>query len=111
MQAAEAAFQKVLSGFDPQNGPAMYGLALIESKKENREGAEQLFERALRTDSLEPSMRVWSYIYLARMYDLQCERERALEYYHQSVKVGDDTRNAQAVARQGIETPYGDSCK
>ena len=111
MQAAEAAFQKVLSDFDPQNGPAIYGLALIESKKENREAAEQYFERAIRTASLEPSMRVWSYIYLARMYDLQCERERAVEYYQQAVKVGDDSRNAQAVARQGIDMPYGDNCK
>jgi tetratricopeptide (TPR) repeat protein len=109
--AAEAAFQKVISGLDAQNGPAMYGLALIESKKENREAAQQYFEQALRTDSLEPSMRVWSYIYLARMFDLQCERDHAVEYYQQAVRFGDDTRNAQAVARQGIETPYGDSCK
>jgi hypothetical protein len=34
-----------------------------------------------------------------------------LEYYQQAVKVGDDTRNAQAAARQGIEKPYGDGCK
>jgi tetratricopeptide (TPR) repeat protein len=111
IQAAQAAFEKVLSEFDQQNGPAIYGLALIESKKENRDQAQQYFERAIRSDSLEPSMRVWSYIYLARIFDLQCNRDRAVEYYQQAVKVGDDTRNAQAAAREGIQTPYGDSCK
>jgi tetratricopeptide (TPR) repeat protein len=111
IEAARTAFEKVLSDFDPQNGSAMYGLALIESKKENREGAQQYFERAIRSDSLEASMRVWSYIYLARIFDIQCNRDRAVEYYQQAVKVGDDTRNAQAVARAGIETAYGDTCK
>jgi tetratricopeptide (TPR) repeat protein len=111
IEAARAAFEKVLSDFDRQNGAALYGLGLIESKKENRDGAQQYFERAIRSDSLEPSMRVWSYIYLARIFDLQCNRDRAVEYYQQAVKVGDDTRNAQAAAREGIETAYGDSCK
>ena len=56
-------------------------------------------------------MRVWSYIYLARIFDIQCNRDRAVEYYQQAVKVADDTRNAQAVARDGIQTAYGESCK
>jgi tetratricopeptide (TPR) repeat protein len=111
LEAARAAFEKVLSDFDQQNGPAMYGLALIESKKENRDAAQQYFERAIASDSLEPSMRVWSYIYLARIFDLQCNRDRAVEYYQEAVKAGDDTRNAQAIAREGIQTPYGDICK
>ncbi len=123
LKAAEAAFnsgdvgtarrffEKVLSDFDHDNGPAMYGLALIESKNERRDEAEQYFERAVRSESLEPPMRVWSYIYLGRIFDLQCNRDRAVEYYQQAVKVGDDTRNAQAAAREGIQTPYGDVCK
>jgi tetratricopeptide (TPR) repeat protein len=111
IESARAAFEKVLSDFDPQNGAAIYGLALIESRKENRAAAQQYFERAIRSDSLEPSMRVWSYIYLARIFDIQCNRDRAVEYYQQAVKVADDTRNAQAVAREGIRTAYGDTCK
>ena len=111
LDASQAAFEKVLSDLDPKNGPALYGLALIQSKKENRDAAQQYFERAIQTDSLEPSMRVWSYIYLARIFDIQCDRERAITYYRQAVNAGDDTRNAQAAARQGIEMPYGDTCK
>ena len=111
IETARVSFQKVLSDFDHENGPAMYGLALIESKGEHRDEAQQYFERAIRSESLEPSMKVWSYIYLARIFDLQCNRDRAIEYYQQALKVGDDTRNAQAVAREGVQTPYGDGCK
>jgi tetratricopeptide (TPR) repeat protein len=104
---AQTAFQKILSDFDRDNGSAMYGLALIASKKGDRDEAQQYFERALRSNSAEPSMKVWSYIYLARIYDLDCSRERAIEYYQQAIKVGDNTRNAQAAAREGIDQPYG----
>ena len=107
---AQAAFEKVLSDFDRENGAAMYGLALIAGKKGDREAARQYFERSIRSDSAEPSMKVWSYIYLARIFDLECNRDRAIEYYQQAIKVGDDARNAQAAAREGIEQSYGD-CK
>ena len=89
----------------------MYGLALIASKKGDSKEARQYFDRAIRSDSAEPGMKVWSYIYLARIFDLECNRARALEYYQQAIKVGDDTRNAQAAAREGIQKPYGEGCK
>jgi tetratricopeptide (TPR) repeat protein len=111
VEKAEAAFRKVLSDFDPENGAAMYGLGLIASKKGDSEEAKQYFQGAVRTDSAQPSMRVWSYIYAARIFDLECNRQRALEYYQQAVKVGDNSRNAQAAAREGIEKPFGDGCK
>jgi len=108
---AQAAFEKVLSDFDRENGSAMYGLALIASKKGDRDQAQQYFERTIRSASAEPSMKVWSYIYLARIFDLGCARDRAVEYYQQATKVGDNTRNAQAAAREGMAKPYGDACR
>ena len=108
---AQAAFEKVLSDFDRENGSAMYGLALIASKKGDRDQAQLYFERAIRSTSAEPSMKVWSYIYLARIFDLECARDRAVEYYQQAIKVGDNTRNAQAAAREGLAKPYGDACR
>jgi tetratricopeptide (TPR) repeat protein len=108
---AQAAFEKVLSDFDRNNGSAFYGLALIASKQNDDEQAKQYFERTIRSDSAEPSMKVWSYIFLGRIFDLECSRERAVEYYQQAVKVGDNTRNAQAAAREGVQKPYGDACR
>src|SRR5262249_8764877 len=55
---AEAAFEKVLSDFDRNNGSAMYGLALIASKKGDSDEARQYFERAIRSDSAESGMKV-----------------------------------------------------
>jgi tetratricopeptide (TPR) repeat protein len=107
---AQAAFEKVLTEFDREDGSAMYGMALIASKKGDSEEAKQYFERTIQSDSAESGMKVWSYVYLARIFDLECNRSRALEYYKQAVKMGDDPRNAQAAARDGVEKPYGDTC-
>jgi tetratricopeptide (TPR) repeat protein len=108
---ARKAFERVLSDFDRNNGAALYGLALIESMEGDSEEAEQYFERSIRSESIEPSMKVWAYIYLGRIYDLECNRERAIQYYQQATKVGDDARNAQAAALQGIRQPYDGGCK
>src|SRR5206468_3088839 len=107
----QAAFEKVLSDFDRDNGSAMYGLGLIASKKGDSDGAKQYFDRAIRSNSAEPGMKVWAYIYMARIFDLECSRARAVEYYQQAIKIGDNTRNAQTAAREGAEKPYGDGCK
>jgi tetratricopeptide (TPR) repeat protein len=111
VEKAREAFEKVLSDFDRDNGAAFYGLALIASKEGDSEEAAQHFERAIRSTSAEPSMKVWSYIYLARIFDLDCNRDRAVQYYQQATKVGDNTRNAQAAAREGLEKPYGNGCR
>jgi tetratricopeptide (TPR) repeat protein len=108
---AQAAFERVLSDFDRENGSALYGLALIASKNEDIDAAKQYFERSSRSDSAEPNMKVWSYIYLARIFDLECNRARAIQYYQQAIKVGDNTRNAQAAAAQGVEKSFAGDCK
>jgi hypothetical protein len=107
---AKTVFEKVLSDYDRNNGAALYGLALIASREGNTDAARDFFERTTRVDDIEPSMKVWAYIYLARIYDLQCQRDRALEYYQQAIKLGDDTRKAQSIAKEGIKKPYGDGC-
>lgn len=110
-EKAEEVFSRILADFDGNNGAALYGLGLIASKKADREEALRYFERTTRSPSAEPSMKVWSYVFMARILDLECDRERAIEYYQQATRVGDDTRNAQAAAREGLNNPYGDACK
>jgi tetratricopeptide (TPR) repeat protein len=110
-EKAKEAFERVLTDFDRTNGAALYGLALLASKQGNSDEAKDYFGRTIRSESAEASMKVWSYIFLGRIFDLECERERALEYYQQAVKVADDTRNAQAAAKEGLAKPYGDACR
>lgn len=108
---AKAAFEKVIAEYDRNNGAALYGLALIYSREDDSARAKEFFERTTRATGVDPAMKVWAYVYLARIFDLSCDRPRALEYYQQAVKVGDNTRNAQAAAREGIRKPYGDGCQ
>ena len=111
IEKAQAAFEKVLSDFDRTNGAAFYGLALIASKQDDSEQAKHYFERTVRSDSAESSMKVWSYIFLARIFDIECNRDRAVEYYQQAAKVGDNTRDAQTAAREGMQKPYSNGCR
>ena len=107
---ARGAFERILTDFDRTSGAALYGLGLIASKEGDSDHAKEFFERTIRSSSAEAGMKVWSYVFMGRIFDLECERDRALEYYQQAVKVGDDTRNAQAAAREGLTKPYGNAC-
>jgi len=107
---ARAAFEKVLAEHDRSSGAALYGLGLVASREGDSTEARGYFESATRSENIENSMKVWAYVYLARILDLECARERAVENYRQAVKLGDNTRNAQSAAQEGIKKPYGDAC-
>jgi len=99
MAKAQTAFERVLSDFERDNGAAEYGLGLIASKKGDSDQAKQYFDRVIRNGSVQPGMKVWSYIYRGRISDLECERDKAVEYYQQAIKMGDNSQNAQTAAR------------
>ena len=113
MSKAQTAFERVLAEFDRDNGAAEYGLGLIASKKGDIDTAKHYFDRVIQNGSVEPAMKVWSYIYRGRISDLECERDKAVEYYQQAIKLGDNSQNAQNAAREGLQKPYGggDACK
>jgi tetratricopeptide (TPR) repeat protein len=108
---ARALFEKVLVDFDPNNGAALYGLGLLASRASDIEQSQLYFERTVKSNSADPSMKAWSYIYLGHIADLQCQRDRAMEYYRQAVQTGDDSRNAQASAKDGLTKAFGDQCR
>jgi tetratricopeptide (TPR) repeat protein len=108
---AKSSFGRVISDHDASNGSALYGLGLIASREENSVEAQQFFERVVKSPTADPDMKVWAYIFLGRIFDLDCERSRAVEAYEQAVKIGDNTRNAQAAAKEGVSKPWGDACR
>jgi tetratricopeptide (TPR) repeat protein len=108
---ARALFEKVLREYDPNSGSALYGLGLLASRAADVEQSQSYFERTVRSNSADPSMKVWSYIYLGHIADLQCQRERATEYYRQAVQVGDNSRDAQASAKSGLNKAFGEQCR
>ncbi len=107
---ARAGFERVLIEFDPSNGPALYGMALILSRAGDPGLAAEYFNRTLESETTEPSMRVRSHLYLGRIHDLQCEREEALEQYRLALGVGDDSQGAQTAAAEAIDQPFGPGC-
>ncbi len=107
---AKAAFGKVLSEFDPNSGPAFYGLGLIASREGDGDEAKVNFERTIESPTAEPSMKVWAHIFLGRILDLDCDREGAIVHYQQASVIGDNTREAQQAALEGLKNPYGGGC-
>ena len=51
------------------------------------QGARNYFERALEV-AQEPKVVAWSHIYLGRIFDLQEEREAAMDHYRAAVTAG-----------------------
>ena len=97
---AREAFEKVLKEYDPNNGRALYGIGLIEMDKANLDEALLYFERTIKSNSADPSMKTWSYIYSGHILDFKCNRAAALENYRKAIETGDDTRDAQRTAKR-----------
>ena len=110
LETAHTVFERVLDEFDDSRGAALYGLALVASKEGDSGEAKRYFIGTVRSESAEPSMKVWSHIFLGRIYDIECDRDRAVGHYEQAAQLDDDTRNAQSAAAAGIVEPYGGSC-
>lgn len=108
-ERARRAFEKVVSE-NPEHPAALYGLGLIASREEDSEQARRYFERVASISSADPSVRVWAHVFLGRIFDLDCERSRAVEHYREAARIGDNTRNAQAAAKEGLSKPWGDAC-
>jgi tetratricopeptide (TPR) repeat protein len=106
LETAVEQFQKVLETYDDTNGEALYGLGIIASIQNRREIAKNYFSRALQSPSSENATKVWSHIYLGRIFDLEENRQDAIQQYQSAIDLGDDTRSAQEVARRGLKEPF-----
>jgi Tfp pilus assembly protein PilF len=69
------------------------------------QGARDYFQRALEV-AQEPKVVAWSHIYLGRIFDLQAERDAALDQYRAALSSGASLPEAKAAAERGIQQPY-----
>jgi tetratricopeptide (TPR) repeat protein len=104
---AREIFEKVLRDFDANNGRALYGLGLIEMDKANLDEALRFFDRTLKSNSADASMKTWSYIHTGHILDFRCQRAAAVENYRKAIQTGDNSQNAQATAERDMAKPYG----
>ena len=54
----------------------------------------------------EPKVIAWSHIYLGRIFDLEENREAALDHYRAALNAGNALPEAKAAAEHGIQRPY-----
>jgi len=84
---------------------ALFILARAATLGRDMPGARTYFERTLEV-AREPRMVAWSHIYLARILDLQENRDEALKHYRAALAAGDDTPDTKAAAERGLQQPY-----
>jgi len=68
-------------------------------------GARDYFQHALGATK-EPKVIAWSHIYLGRIFDLQEDREAAIDQYRAAVTAGSGLPEAKAAAELGLQKPY-----
>lgn len=84
---------------------AMFVLARAATLSSNIEGARDYFQKTLEI-AREPRMIAWSHIYLGRIFDLQEQRESAIEQYKAALAAGDTTPDTKAAAERGLKEAY-----
>jgi tetratricopeptide (TPR) repeat protein len=91
---------------NPKSSLAHYGIAEIYFGQRNYQKAANEFRNALDGD-LDPKwIKVWSYIYLGKIFDVAGQRDRAVNEYNLALNTRDDTRGALEEAEKYLETPY-----
>ena len=110
--AAAEAFETILAR-SPGQPRALYGLAVATVLQGDAEHARALFQQVVSAaNAASPEMRpdpaalAWSHIYLGRMYDLEDDREHAVEEYRAALGVENASESARSAAQNGMEKAY-----
>lgn len=106
VEAARQRFQQVLAETNENEPAALYGMALVASMERDAGQAKQYFLRTL-AHAREPSMLAWTNIYLGRIFDLEGEREQAVNHYQAALALNTLSEKIEQAARQGLRQPFG----
>jgi uncharacterized protein HemY len=104
-EGAKKLAQQALDEKKEDPGRALFILAQAAAMSRDMPGARNYFEQALNV-AHEPKVVAWSHIYLGRIFDLQEDREAALDQYRAALTAGGALPEAKAAAEHGIEQPY-----
>ena len=116
--AARAIADKVLAGQTDSvqsvadGARAHFILARVDLMTAQPEQAIDEFQKTLAT-SKQQRLLAWSHIYLGRMFDLQCDRDKAVSEYKEALVVRDGQQDTRIAAERGVKAPYivkGQSC-
>lgn len=84
---------------------ADYILALASLSSNDMDGAQHLFDEAIRL-SKDPRTLAWAHIYRGRIFDVQEERDEAVAEYKLALTVRDGQPDTKRAAEKGIKQPF-----
>lgn len=102
---AQKLAQQALEEHQEDPGRAYFVLAQVATANRDLKGAQDYFQRALEA-AKEPKVVAWSHIYLGRIFDLQEERQAAVEHYQAALQASSALPEAKAAAERGLKQPY-----
>ncbi len=105
IRGAQDFAQQALDSKQEDAGRALFILGQAASLNRDMKGAQSYFERALGT-SKEAWVVARSHIYLGRIFDLQGNRQAAVEQYRAALAAGDASPGTKAAAERGLKEPY-----
>ena len=104
-ETAQKLAQQALDEEQEDAGRALFILAEVATANSDMQGARTYFERALQT-AREPKVIAWSHIYLGRIYDLQANRDAAVDQYRAALNTGGTFPEVKSAAERGLQQPY-----
>jgi hypothetical protein len=104
-KGAQEIAQNAVSNGAGDQARAVFILARASSLEGHMQEAIDNFQKTLQLGK-DPRMLAWSHIYLARIFDIQQDREQALRHYNAALNVGDTAADTKAAAERGLQKPY-----
>src|SRR5581483_5149244 len=105
VEAAKKLAHQALDEQSEDAGHALFILARAATMNRDMQGARTYFQKTLEV-AREPKVVAWSHIYLGRIFDLQEEREAALDQYRAALDAGGAMPEVKAAAQRGLQQPY-----
>ena len=105
LDGASSLAQTALADPKADHAEAHYVIARVNLMQRQPEEAQVNFEATLKMSN-NPRTLAWSHIYLGRLYDVQSDREKALEEYRAALTVRDGQPDTKAAAEQGLKQPF-----
>ncbi len=102
---AEKLAQEALDEKTEDSGRALFILAQVATVNRDIDGARNYFQQAINA-AKEPKIVAWSHIYLGRIFDLQENRDAALDQYRAALNAGGALPEVKAAAERGLQQAY-----
>jgi hypothetical protein len=100
---AQKLAQAVLNQQGPDPARALFILGQAASLNRDVDSAVTYFEQTIQV-SKQPRLTAWSHIYLGRIYDMQDERDTAVQHYKAALQAGDDS--TKPAAERGLKEAF-----